>query len=168
MAQLTETPAPLPTPRGRIIFLVVVVLAMQVTTRLLPPSEVPVSVCLVRNLTGLPCPSCGMSRGFHAMATWRPAQAFSFNIAAPLVYPASWLLLVIGLLDLTIRPGLLDRLWLRVKRPVLVVVLLLMAISWGLNLSEHFGQHTLGESLAGSWPGRLTGLIVDAVRTLLR
>lgn len=140
--------------------------AMQLTTRLLPPSDIPVSVCLVRNMSGFPCPSCGMSRGFHAMATWRPVEAFRFNIAAPLVYPASWLLLIIGLLDLTVRPGLLDRLWARVKRPVLVVVVVIMAASWIINLTAHMGTFTVLESLAGSWPGRLVILVLEGARAL--
>lgn len=148
-----------PIPRGHIVILVVVVVALQLTTRLLPPSDVPVSVCLVRNITGLPCPSCGMSRGFHAMATWRPVEAFHFNIAAPLVYPASWLLLMLGLVDLTARPGLFDRLWRRVKRPVFWGVVGLMAASWLINLTEHLREHTVSESLAGS-------LLARAVRAV--
>ena len=144
--------------------LVAVMVAMQLTTRLLPPSEVPVSVCLVRNISGFPCPSCGMSRGFHAMATWRPVEAFGFNIFSPLVYPASWLLLILGLVDLTLRSGLVDRLWLRVKRPVVVVVVLAMAASWIINLTAHFRTHTMLESLAGSWPGRLVSLLLEGAR----
>lgn len=144
--------------------LVAVLVALQLTTRLLPPGEVPVSVCLVRNMSGFPCPSCGMSRGFHAMATWRPAEALAFNIFSPLVYSASWLLLIIGLVDLTLKPGLLDRLWLRVKWPVVVVVVVAMAASWVINLNTHFRTHTVLESLAGSWPGRLVSLVLEGAR----
>ncbi len=150
---------PPPIPRGRVLILVVVMAALQLTTRLLPPSDVPVSVCLVRNITGFPCPSCGMSRGFNAMARWSPVEAFDFNIAAPLVYPASWLLLVLGLVDLTARPGLVDRLWRRVKRPVFWGVVALMAASWLINLTEHLQKHSVGESLAGS-------LLVRALRAV--
>ncbi len=156
-------PAPPGTSRRRILLLVAVLVAMQLTTRLLPPADVPFSICLVRNMTGFPCPSCGMSRGFHAMSQWCPVEAFGFNIAAPLVYPASWLLLVLGLLDLTVRPGLLDRVWARVKRPVVVVVIAVMAISLVLNVHDHLRAHTVLESLAGSWPGRLVTLVLETI-----
>ena len=134
---------------------------MLIATRLLPPREVPFSICLVRNMTGFPCPSCGMSRGYHAMSSLSPVEAFGHNIAAPLVYPASWIILLLGLIDLTLQRGLLIRLWQRIKKPVLLVLLPLMAASWVINLTAHLRTRSALESLANSLPGRLVGYLLS-------
>ncbi|MFW0787198.1 DUF2752 domain-containing protein [Gordonia sp. CPCC 206044] len=42
-------------------------------------------VCPFRRLTGLPCPGCGLTRSWVAMAHGDPAAAFGFNAFGPLV-----------------------------------------------------------------------------------
>jgi hypothetical protein len=44
------------------------------------------SVCQFRNLTGLDCPGCGLTRAFVCIAHGRFAEAWSYNAASVLVF----------------------------------------------------------------------------------
>jgi hypothetical protein len=43
-------------------------------------------ICPFRNLTGLPCPGCGLTRGVYHLAHGEIAKALSFHILSPLFY----------------------------------------------------------------------------------
>jgi len=45
----------------------------------------PVQLCLIKHLTGLPCPTCGFTRGALSLLSGHVAQAWLYN---PLVYSA--------------------------------------------------------------------------------
>lgn len=59
-----------------------------------PPENPRLSVCLLRNATGLPCPGCGMTRAFAHLAKGEWSAAWRDH---PLVFPlaaegaAAWL-----------------------------------------------------------------------------
>jgi hypothetical protein len=48
-----------------------------------PPDSGYLSVCLFKNLTGLPCPGCGLTHSFCSLAKGRVASAFAFNAIGP-------------------------------------------------------------------------------------
>ncbi|MDZ8239071.1 MAG: DUF2752 domain-containing protein [Nostoc sp. ChiQUE01a] len=43
-------------------------------------------VCPIRHLTGIPCPTCGMTRSFIAIAQGNLAQALAENLFGPLLF----------------------------------------------------------------------------------
>ncbi len=43
--------------------------------------------CMFKKMTGLPCPSCGMSRAFCSISRGRIADAFDYNPLSMLLYP---------------------------------------------------------------------------------
>ena len=43
-------------------------------------------VCLFRRITGHPCPGCGLTRSFVAMADLRLGEAFAHHVFGPLVF----------------------------------------------------------------------------------
>jgi len=45
----------------------------------------PLQLCLVKHLTGVPCPTCGFTRGALSLLDGHPAQAWLYN---PLLYSA--------------------------------------------------------------------------------
>ena len=54
-----------------------------------------VSICMLRRVFGLPCPGCGMTRAFAALARGDLRAAFAFHPWAPVVaaeLAAAWLL----------------------------------------------------------------------------
>jgi hypothetical protein len=93
-------------------------------------------LCLFRAGTNLPCPSCGMTRGFFACGHGLFAQGFAFNILSPAVYLGVWLLLALALAQLVSGSDVLGRVWRRVQGQILVVLLPLLAASWIVNLRE--------------------------------
>ena len=54
-----------------------------------PPAEPRFSLCGFRWLTGHPCPLCGMSRAFFALAKGHLLEALRFNALSPLAFVVS-------------------------------------------------------------------------------
>ncbi len=50
------------------------------------PSTYNLIDCYFHNITGLPCPSCGLTRSFHSMSHLRIAEAFQLNWMGPLLF----------------------------------------------------------------------------------
>lgn len=71
-------------------------------------------LCPIRNITGLPCPGCGMTRAFLAVARFDFARAFEFH-------PLFWLIPLIFLIYL-----------LRNKVPLFMRLVKNKAVTWSL------------------------------------
>ena len=93
--------------------------------------------CLFRSFTGIPCPGCGMTRSFMAIARGDVAMAVSYHLFGPLVFASlCWVALHLMLELLTqrqFRISSLSRL-LRDRRNQSWVLLALLAYH-GLRLS---------------------------------
>jgi hypothetical protein len=66
-----------------------ILLFFPLVVALMPPGfmEGLPSLCLVRNLTGMECPGCGISRAVWAVCRGEPAKAWGFNRAIVVVFP---------------------------------------------------------------------------------
>ena len=95
-------------------------------------------LCLFRRITGLPCPSCGMTRAFVALGHRDFHTAIYFNLASPAVYMATWLMLLLGVGELIFARPLRQLIWNVVKRPVLGLTILLMGAAWIVNFIHYF------------------------------
>ncbi len=60
----------------------------------LRPAGSAVTLCILRNVTGLPCPTCGSTRSVRALAAGRPIEALGHNplMVSALACSAAWLL----------------------------------------------------------------------------
>jgi hypothetical protein len=90
--------------------------------------------CLFHALTGIPCPSCGMTRAFLALSHGRFHEALDLHLASPCVYLAAWVILVLSTLQLLRGRDLLTPTWHRLKDALVPLTLILMALAWLLNL----------------------------------
>lgn len=85
------------------------------------PDEPALVLCAFRNLTGLPCPGCGMTRGLAALLKGRLIESLHFHAFAPLVFLVAVMGWSRSLCWLTNRQGMVNRLsrltryW---KRPI--------------------------------------------------
>ncbi len=59
----------------------------------LRPAGCAVSLCILRNVTGLPCPTCGSTRAVRALAAGRPIEALGHNplVVTAMACGAAWL-----------------------------------------------------------------------------
>ncbi|MDB5082360.1 MAG: hypothetical protein JWP00_4284 [Chloroflexi bacterium] len=82
--KLAVEAASLATPRGRLIAFSVLAGVL----RLIGPHRLEQgrSLCLIRNITGQPCPACGMTRAMSALLKGQVKTAARYNL---LVFPAS-------------------------------------------------------------------------------
>lgn len=113
--------------------------------------------CLIKSLTDMDCPGCGMTRAFLLLARGHVLTAMSLNAASPLVY----LFFVQMAATLTARalgtPLLDSALWqqARVLQGWLILVLLLG--HWGVKTWLFFETHAwrsllpLGHFLSSPW-----------------
>jgi hypothetical protein len=104
---------------------------------LLSPPDGPI-LCLFRAGTSLPCPSCGMTRGFFACGHGDFFQALAFNIVSPAVYLGVWILFALALAQLISGSDVLGRAWHRFRGSVLLVVVPALAVAWIVNLWKLF------------------------------
>jgi len=63
------------------------------------PSTYQLIDCYFNNVTGLPCPSCGLTRSFNAMAHLQIAEAFGLNWMGPILFTGILLIAVLFLIE---------------------------------------------------------------------
>src|SRR5215471_21327843 len=75
------------------IFAFAGLLAVFVTSILLrPPATEYFTLCGFKNLTGLPCPGCGLTHSFCALAKGDIGSAIGFNLLGPFLFLALFVL----------------------------------------------------------------------------
>jgi hypothetical protein len=88
----SEAPA-LRASRRLALFLLVGLTGIFVVSVLLKPSTGEYfTLCGFKNFTGLPCPGCGLTHSFCALARGSVVEAFEFNLLGPFLYAVLFLL----------------------------------------------------------------------------
>jgi len=112
------------------------------------------SVCMLRRATGLPCPTCGLTRSFYAMGRGAVGEAFEAHPLGPLVFVLFGVVWVrsAGIL-------LAGRAWLNGTARVLTWSLPFLAgaalLLWVVRLGWMFRTGTAEEAWHASLLGRL-------------
>lgn len=99
----------------------------------------PFTVCLIKNVTGIPCPSCGITRTVLSLLHGHPVEALQYNL---LGYGVAMLLILVPgwiIWDLLWRKESLWRAFLSMeamlRQPAVAVPLVLfVAINWMWNI----------------------------------
>jgi len=114
------------------------------------------SICMLRRATGLPCPTCGLTRSFYAMGRGAVGEAFEEHPLGPLVFVLFGVVWVrsAGIL-------LAGRAWLNVAARVLTWSLPFIAgaalILWIVRLGWMFRSGAATSAWHASLLGRLLG-----------
>jgi hypothetical protein len=106
---------------------------------LLPAAPQGLPLCIFRSNTGIPCPTCGMTRGFIHMGHGRPAQAFRLNILAPALYALTIVIFCAAAAQAATARDIIRPAWARVRRVAVPLIVLLMMGSWAVNIIRHYG-----------------------------
>jgi hypothetical protein len=61
------------------------------------------SVCMLMNLTGLPCPACGLTRAFQELSHLHFIEAIQYNISILIISPVIFFFLIIQLLPINLK-----------------------------------------------------------------
>lgn len=67
-------------------FFGIVLFAILIFSLVIDPHRVSVSDCAFRNLTGYPCPTCGLTRSFYAMTRLNLSDAFMYHPFGPVLF----------------------------------------------------------------------------------
>lgn len=86
-----------------------------------------ITPCLLRGLTGLSCPSCGLTRGFVDIAHGNVASALDLNVLSLPVYVLGWVLVPFLMVELLTRRDRVDRFLRRHRLSVYLVLLAAIA-----------------------------------------
>lgn len=97
----------------------------------------PFDTCLFKIITGLPCPSCGMTHAFINLGHCHVQEAFFDNLMGPVVYFALFVIFIISVYALATKKPLLSILWRKWQRHVFISVVTLATISWIWNIYKH-------------------------------
>jgi hypothetical protein len=76
-----------------------------------PGRMMPLSFCMLKNVFGIPCPLCGMTRSFCSLSHGHMTDAVVYHPAGPMLYAATFAVVGIGIYDLLARRDEASRLW---------------------------------------------------------
>lgn len=106
------------------------------------PADIPAySICMFKNMSGLDCPGCGLTRAFCSIAKGNFSKAFHFNATSPVAFALFglwWLRSALHLAGLS-RPARFIEAPFR-KWPFLTALGLFFLAVWLVRLILHFPQ----------------------------
>jgi hypothetical protein len=103
----------------------------------LEPSSLP-SMCLIKNLTGRLCPTCGLVRAFCAISHGQWGEALKYNLLSPLFYSGVVLLWVDAFAHLIRNQSIYPEFMRQHKGFILKAGLALLLVFWLLRLLANF------------------------------
>lgn len=118
-----------------IILFVVLLVAIFVN-----PEIYPISNCFIHNATGYSCPSCGLSRSFHAGANLHLLQSFGFHAMGPILLLGTTLLFIKLSFESVSGKSIQLHIKSRVMKISMVIVGLIWAADWIYRLIIEIGQ----------------------------
>jgi len=81
-----EAASPVPSKKLALLALVGLTAVFTVSALLKPSTGEYFTICGFKNLTGLPCPGCGLTHSFCALTRGSIGEAFEFNLLGPFLY----------------------------------------------------------------------------------
>lgn len=93
-----------------------------------PMDEGGLIVCMMRAATGIPCPGCGLTRSFCAIAKGEVGRAFHFHLLGPVLFGIAgiyWLRSLASLLNWSEPVARFDRFVTRFHLPLVFLILFL-------------------------------------------
>ncbi|MCX7958789.1 MAG: DUF2752 domain-containing protein [Deltaproteobacteria bacterium] len=129
------------TNRKRSLFALIILFSLFLGSILIKDPDFPYGICFFRTLTGIPCPACGMTHSFISIGQLKISEGFHYNILGPILY----LLLIVGIVilfaEIITNRLIIQPLFEKFQRPILLVVIPLVILSWIINIVRHYGLY---------------------------
>ena len=90
------------------------------------PEKVNFSKCYFQELTGLPCPTCGLSHSFYAASHLHLIKSFKFHLMGPIIF----LIILFFLLKFLLEISTQKNLKIRLNPNIIKITLVVFSFSW--------------------------------------
>ncbi len=120
-------------PANKIIFKTVLslsLLALFITAYFIIPEKSEFLTCRFKQLTGYSCPTCGLTRSFHAFSHLHFKEAFGFHLFGPFLYTALLLCLIKFLYELTTGKEIKTVISVKGYKIIAVIFISILMIYW--------------------------------------
>ncbi len=124
--------------RKRSFIALLILLSVFAGSVIIDNPDFPYGICLFRTFTGFPCPSCGMTHSFVSIGHLKILDGFYFNILGPLLYLALLTGIVLLIAEIILDRLIIQIVFERYQKFVLLIVIPLILLSWAVNLLRHF------------------------------
>jgi len=120
--------------RKRSALFLFILLSFFVGSLIIENPDFPYGICLFKTFTGLPCPSCGMTHSFVSIGHLRIYEGFFYNILGPFLYLLMLSGIFICVIEIYLDRLIIEPLFRRYEKKILLTVIPLVIISWIFNL----------------------------------
>lgn len=90
--------------------------------------------CLFKELTGIPCPACGLTRAFEVIFHGNFITSFDYNILGFPLFACGALMMVMLIYDLFKNDDLLVRFLGLCFNKYYGLIIVMLLLSWGINI----------------------------------
>lgn len=112
------------------IALMVLIFMIFLWSGLLNPYKSNLTTCYFKQLSGLDCPTCGLSRSFFAMSHFEPTASFHYHILGPFIYSIFLGFFVKYTLEVVARKEMVIRNSAALKKPILFIFFVVWTACW--------------------------------------
>jgi hypothetical protein len=85
------------------IVLVGIILMMILCSFFIDPNKVNLTKCYFKQVTGLNCLTCGLTRSFYALMRFQFAQSFRFHLMGPILFGGLILILLTSIFEIILK-----------------------------------------------------------------
>ncbi len=146
--------------RSRALVRILLVVPVVLFVGLSSSGLAPVVLCPFRQLTGLPCPGCGMTRALNALAHGQWELAFSFHPLSPIVAAGVLFLGISAVFTGCLPPQARLHRWSLIGERILTTpwfprLLLVLALgAWMIRMISMFASGEASRLIHQGWLGR--------------
>jgi hypothetical protein len=106
------------------------------------PSDNGIILCYFRNLTGLPCPGCGITRSLCAIAKGELLQSFQYHIFGPLVFLIAVGFWVRAIIEIKYHKTVTILISDRIKRKLIPALIIFICLFWSFRIGYTISHQT--------------------------
>lgn len=115
-------------------FTVVLFSLIVIISFLFDPAQIGLPACKFKDISGLPCPTCGISRSFDALTQFKFAQSFDFHVMGPLLFLMLMFIIVKFAVELHQNHKIILNTKLQMGRYFLALIFAFWLINWIYNI----------------------------------